>query len=173
MKKLITLLICLALFGCSTNKYQENYDLGIKYLEQGDYENAIISLNAALEIEPKEEACLALANAYYNLGIKYLEESDDNNAISNLELAVDINPNEDIYVELLNCYLKQNNIEMAKEISNILDSNFGTLYTCVVDILTENYGYEISFSEENIEINGIKLNELLCNDECQVVNAIL
>ena len=70
-KLLITLtviLIAMCFFGCSTNKYQKNYDLGIKYLEQGDYENAIISLNAAIEIDPKEDACFALGETYYKVG---------------------------------------------------------------------------------------------------------
>lgn len=33
--------------------WQEQYDLGVRYLEDGDYEEAIIAFTAAIEIDPK------------------------------------------------------------------------------------------------------------------------
>ena len=49
--------------------WQEQYDLGIHFLAEGNYEQAIIAFKAAIEIEPKrEEAYLGLADAYIGNG---------------------------------------------------------------------------------------------------------
>lgn len=63
--------------GCSTQSYgqraksasvptwQEQYDLGIRFLSEGNYEEAIIAFTAAIEIDPKQpEGYLGLADAY-------------------------------------------------------------------------------------------------------------
>jgi len=48
-----------------TPTWQEQYDLGVRYLEEGNYEEAVIAFTAAIEIEEmKPEAYLALANVY-------------------------------------------------------------------------------------------------------------
>ena len=47
----------------------EQYDLGMRYLLSGDYEQAIIALSTAIDIEPKRsEAYLGLAQAYMESG---------------------------------------------------------------------------------------------------------
>ena len=62
-------------------KWQEQYDLGVRYLSEGNYQEAIVALKAAIEIEPKQaDAFIALANAYLAAGdidaaIKVLEEA--------------------------------------------------------------------------------------------------
>ena len=49
----------------STPTWQEQYDLGIRYLSEGNYEEAIIAFTAAIEIDPKNaDAYLALADVY-------------------------------------------------------------------------------------------------------------
>lgn len=49
--------------------WQEQYELGVRYLSEGNYEEAIIAFAAAIEIDPKrEEAYVALADAYMGLG---------------------------------------------------------------------------------------------------------
>lgn len=63
----IVVIVCAIIFGSTGNKYQKNYDLGIKYLEQGDYENAAICLETALEIEKNKETYSLLANVYHKL----------------------------------------------------------------------------------------------------------
>lgn len=49
--------------------WQEQYDLGVHYLSDGNYEEAIIAFTAAIEIDPKrEEAYVGLADVYYATG---------------------------------------------------------------------------------------------------------
>lgn len=65
-----------------SRSWQEYYDLGIRYLNEGNYEKAILAFNAAIEIEPrKTEAYLALSDVYLELG-------DTEKAISILEDAL-------------------------------------------------------------------------------------
>ena len=49
--------------------WQEQYDLGVKYLSEGNYEEAIVAFTAAIEIDPKRpEAYLKAAEAYEAMG---------------------------------------------------------------------------------------------------------
>ena len=52
------LLLALSLCACAQKApegptWQEQYDLGVKYLSEGNYQEAIIAFNAAIEIDPK------------------------------------------------------------------------------------------------------------------------
>ncbi len=56
--------------GCKSTvaRWQEQYDLGVRYLSDGEYEEAIIAFNAAIEIDPMQaDAYLNLANAYIGM----------------------------------------------------------------------------------------------------------
>ena len=75
MKKLLCvlfaalMLLSLAACGKSADPWQEQYDLGVRYLSEGNYEEAIIAFTAAIEIDPKrEEAYVGLADVYYATG---------------------------------------------------------------------------------------------------------
>lgn len=76
MKRIISLILAvlmiLSLVACGKNmepSWQEQYDLGVRYLSKGNYEEAIIAFEAAIEIEPKrEEAYVGLADAYIGIG---------------------------------------------------------------------------------------------------------
>lgn len=58
------LLLAVGLSGCA-DKWQTQYDLGVKYLSEGNYEEAVIAFTAAIEIdEKKPEAYISLAEAY-------------------------------------------------------------------------------------------------------------
>ena len=72
----LLLAFSLLLSGCSglpgklggRGKWQDQYDLGIRYLEEGDYEEAILAFNAAIEIDPnRPEAYMGRAEAYIKL----------------------------------------------------------------------------------------------------------
>ena len=61
--------LALCLRGDDTPTWQEQYDLGVRYLSEGRYEEAIIAFNAAIEIDPKrEDAYLAMADVYMEQG---------------------------------------------------------------------------------------------------------
>lgn len=67
--KALALWFCamLMLAGCASKaeSYQDKYDLGVKYVSEGNYEEAILALNAAIEIDPKQvDAYLTLADIY-------------------------------------------------------------------------------------------------------------
>lgn len=73
MKKITALLTTLALIlglcACSTKNelttWQEQFDLGARYLSEGNYEAAILAFTAAIEIDPKQaDAYIGLADAY-------------------------------------------------------------------------------------------------------------
>ena len=82
MKKAKLLCLLLALLGllsaCSAHSgdaedefaptWQFHYDLGVRYLSNGNYEEAILAFNAAIEIDPKNaEVYEQRGNAYWEL----------------------------------------------------------------------------------------------------------
>ena len=68
----LTLALVLGLCACgqgTQTTWQEQYDLGVRYLSEGNYEEAIIAFTAAIEIDPKRpEAYADLARAYVAVG---------------------------------------------------------------------------------------------------------
>lgn len=75
MKKTVSfvlaVLIQLNLCACTQKApiWEEQYDLGVRYLSDGNYEEAIIAFTAAIEIDAKRpEAYLGLADAYTGAG---------------------------------------------------------------------------------------------------------
>ena len=67
---LLTALLLLSLAACGEkDAWQEQYDLGMRYLNEGNYEEAVIAFEAAIKIDPKRpEAYLGAAEAYVGLG---------------------------------------------------------------------------------------------------------
>ena len=65
---LLTLALVLGLCACGQSaqaKWQEQYDLGVRYLSEGNYEEAIIAFTAAIDIDPKRpEAYIGRGDAY-------------------------------------------------------------------------------------------------------------
>lgn len=57
MKKIIHLILSLILIAglcaCGAKTWQKQYDLGMRYLTEGSYEEAILAFTAAIEIDPK------------------------------------------------------------------------------------------------------------------------
>jgi len=76
MKKLISLILSLVLvlsFTACGDKagagWQEHYDLGIKYVNEEKYEEAVLAFLKALEIDPTQQAVyIALAEVYARQG---------------------------------------------------------------------------------------------------------
>lgn len=76
LKRVICLFLAAALLclgGCGAKKanrsWQEQYDLGVRYLSEGNYEEAVLAFEAAIEINPKRpEAYAGLADAYLAVG---------------------------------------------------------------------------------------------------------
>ena len=75
MKRMWSLILAAAMLlsmaGCSNTEkdWQEQYDLGMRYLEEGDYEEAILAFSAAIEIDGgRPEAYIGRAEAYIATG---------------------------------------------------------------------------------------------------------
>ncbi|MDR1320323.1 MAG: tetratricopeptide repeat protein [Gracilibacteraceae bacterium] len=65
----IGLLLLVAACGQKALTYEEQIDLGQRFLEDGDYEQAIVAFTAAIQIEPKlSPAYVGLADAHKGLG---------------------------------------------------------------------------------------------------------
>ncbi len=89
--------------------WQEQYDLGARYLEEGNYEEAIIAFSAAIEIDPKRsEAYSALADAYIGAG-------DAEKAIEILERGYADAGDAGLYQRLLEQRLEQGNETLLDE----------------------------------------------------------
>lgn len=95
--------------------WQEQYDLGVRYLSEGNYEEAIIAFTAAIEIDPKQ------ARAYIGRGDAYVSsgETEENlmAAQTDYEKAIDLDASiPEAYLGLSNVYICQGNMEKASEI---------------------------------------------------------
>lgn len=101
MKKLTICFVVVSfiLAGCSTGAHQlsgntptwqEQYDLGVRYLSEGNYGEAIIAFTAAIEIDPKmAPAYVGRGNAYFAMGDYSRAESDYNYALE-LDSSIDL-----------------------------------------------------------------------------------
>lgn len=55
--------------GGGADRFQEQLELGQRYLEEMDYEQAVVAFTAAIEIDPRNaDAYLGLADAYAGMG---------------------------------------------------------------------------------------------------------
>lgn len=99
----------------STTTWQEQYDLGIRYLSEGNYEEAIIAFTAAIEIDPKQAA------AYVGRGDAYVASGETEEyltaAQADYEDAIELDgsiPN--AYLGLAEVYARRGQLEKALEV---------------------------------------------------------
>ena len=128
MKRVFSLLLILALTlslaACgNSNGWQEQYDLGQKYLTEGNYEEAILAFTAAIEIDPKR------APAYVGRGRAYIASgaTEDNLAAAqaDFETAIDLDDSlAEAYLGLAELYLAQGDYQQAQ---NALQSGWDRL----------------------------------------------
>ena len=86
---LLALTLTLSLVACGgKGSWQEQYDLGVRYLSEGNYEEAVIAFTAAIEIDAKRaEAYVGRGSAYIGCG-----ETAENlaAALADYEMAVSL-----------------------------------------------------------------------------------
>lgn len=95
--------------------YQEQYDLGLRYLSEGNYQEAILAFTAAIEIDPKR------APAYVGRGDAYVKsgETEENltAAKADYEKAIELDEtNAEAYLGLADVYTLQGDIEATRTI---------------------------------------------------------
>lgn len=82
------ILVFLLLPSCGSKAptWQEEYDLGIRYLSEGNYEEAVIAFTAAIEIDPKQvPAYIGRGDAY--VGLAELAEGHGSDAFASYQSA--------------------------------------------------------------------------------------
>lgn len=99
----------------SAPTWQEQYDLGVRYLSEGNYEEAIIAFTAAIEIDPKQ------APAYVGRGDAYVQsgetEGDLTAAQVDYEKAIELDELlVEAYLGLADVYIRKGDYDMALEI---------------------------------------------------------
>lgn len=95
--------------------WQEQYDLGVRYLSEGNYQEAILAFTAAIDIDPKQ------APAYIGRGDAYVKsgETEENltAAKTDYEKAIELDETSpEAYLGLADVYILQGNYEKALEI---------------------------------------------------------
>jgi tetratricopeptide (TPR) repeat protein len=95
--------------------WQEQYDLGVRYLSEGNYKEAIIAFTAAIEIDPKQ------APAYVSRGDAYVRsgETEANLAAAkaDYEQAIELEKtNVEGYLGLADVYIRLGDFDKAEEI---------------------------------------------------------
>ena len=127
MKRAVSLLLALVLLltlcGCGkkdddaagAGSWQEQYDLGVRYLSDGNYEEAIIAFTAAIEIDPKRvDAYMGRGDAYLGQGAadEYLTA-----AFTDFETALSLDDtNADAYLGMAEVYIARKQFDEAMEI---------------------------------------------------------
>lgn len=110
------LMVFLSLIACGKkNKWQEHYELGVRYLSEGNYQEAIISFTAAIEIDPK------LPQLYVGRGDAYIGsgETEENLriALADYETATSLDEtNADAWLGMADVYVRQGRYEEALEL---------------------------------------------------------
>ena len=99
----------------NTPTWQEQYDLGVRYLSEGNYEEAIIAFTAAIEIDPKQ------APAYIGRGDAYVAsgETKENLAAAqeDYEKAIELDDaNANAYLGLADVYIRRGEYDKVLEV---------------------------------------------------------
>lgn len=119
MKWYLAFILSCVLFLCACGQqpptWEEQYDLGVRYLSEGSYEEAIIAFSAAIEIDPNR------AQAYVGRGKAYVlsGETEDNLALAlaDYEKAILLGETDaSIYLALANIYMARGESDRAREI---------------------------------------------------------
>ena len=120
MKRLTSLILVLVLLisGCGqslADQWQEQYDLGVRYLSEGNYEEAILAFTAAIEIDPnRAEAYVGRGDAYVASG-----ETEENLAAAQADYEKAIELDEtyaEAWLGLADVYIRQGDYDRALEI---------------------------------------------------------
>lgn len=92
----VSMLLSLAACGTSTaTAWQEQYDLGVRYLNEGNYEEAVLAFQSSIEIDPlRYEGWQGLADAYvgqgnYDMALNVLQQGIDATESPDLQQKLD------------------------------------------------------------------------------------
>ena len=116
MKRAFGILLLAVFFCASCGKdmatWQEKYDLGIKYLEESNYEEAVLAFSEAIKIDSKQpKVFIGRGDAYVMI------EDDYKKAIADYEQALELDELcIEAYISLSDIYLCKEDTEKAKAV---------------------------------------------------------
>ena len=177
---LIACLVCL-LSSCAAGQldstegpsrgptWQAQYDLGVRYLSEGNYEEAILTFTAAIEIDPKRApASVGRGNAYVKSGET---ESNLAAALVDYKRAIELDEaSPEAYLGLADVFVHQEDYEKAMKIlvqgikktdSEVLKtklSELNTVYKKIVDTVQPLGEILIDGSGRNMKLSLIHPN---------------
>ena len=118
MKRIFALLLALLVLascGAAAADWQEQYDLGIRYLSEQNYSEAILAFTAAIEVDPnRQELYIGRAQAYIASG-----ETEENlaAALADYEKAKELGYTDaDLWLGMADIYIRQGDYDKALEI---------------------------------------------------------
>lgn len=155
------LLLLISGISCSKNDdastWQTQYDLGLRFLEDGNYQEAIIAFNAAIEIDPNSsDAYIGRGNAYMLSG-----ETQENltAAQADYQKVIELDEtNEKAWLGLAEVTFKSIGVEAAVEVlqkaqdrmpGEMFDNNIMFMLDRYMDELIEGWQKEIKGLIEN------------------------
>jgi hypothetical protein len=90
--------------------WQEQYDLGLRYLSEGGYEEAVVAFTAAIEIDPKQ------AVVYVGRGDAYVGLEQHETAVPDYEQAITLDESvAEVYFKLADSYIALGEEDKARE----------------------------------------------------------
>ena len=113
---LLTALLLLSLAACGgKDAWQEQYDLGMRYLNDGNYQEAVIAFTAAIEIDEKRPEGYEGRGRAYVLSGETAENLEA--AKSDFEKALELDPTYvDAWLDLADIYIRQGDFDEAMRI---------------------------------------------------------
>ncbi len=127
MRKILsTIFVLMSLFGLvacgqKATTWQEQYDLGVRYLSEGNYEEAIIAFTAAIEIDPKNKDVFIIRGDSY-ISASSILSGDEQMAYLALAkddylAAIDLGENQaSIYIKIADIYMQLGDTDAAIDI---------------------------------------------------------
>lgn len=147
----VAVILLLNLCACTQSaeeRWQEQYDLGVRYLSEGNYEEAIIAFTAAIEIDAKRpEGFIGRGDAYIGSG-----ETEDNLAVALSDYETALTLDEMLagaWLGLADVYIRQGDYEKALD---VLKEALTKTYSdqSIADKIAEIEGGEITDSSGNV-----------------------
>ena len=143
----LALILMLGLISCTQSteaRWQEQYDLGVRYLSEGNYEEAIIAFTVAIEIDPKQ------APAYVGRGDAYIgtgeTEENLNSALEDYLKATELEPDDaDTYAKAAEVYILLGQIDEARSLleQGFANTNSDILKSMLESLLLNEFGSTI------------------------------
>lgn len=165
MRRLKWILLVILLGGnlvaCSGNRgqttWEEQFDLGVRYLSEGNYKEAIIAFTTAIEIDPhQKEPLFQRASAYANIGEVDFAIQDINSALAIDTLDVSA------YMQAYEFWMSMGNEEQAFAV--LMQGIVGTSSEKLQNIMNLRREEALIKTVEALTLNGVTHERVLTSE---------